>query len=50
MIKDLPQAAKVQERRAKQGKRGYAKAVRRALRRIESDNYQELRGRLPVNW
>lgn len=47
MINSLSHAQRVQTLRAKAGKRGYAKAVRRWMKR--TDSFAE-RGRLPVNW
>ena len=47
MITKKSHAIAVQTRRCKAGKRGYAKAVRRFMKR--SDNFK-LRGELPVFW
>ena len=52
MIKSMEQAKAVQEHRIKNGKRGYAKAVRRFCLRQATDHlgYKELRAMLPVSW
>ena len=45
------QAYAVQQRRVNAGKFGYAKAVRRFLRReVLADDYQKARALLPVLW
>ena len=49
MIKTLEQARNVQERRAKAGKLGVAKAVHRFLLRTHSYDYQKFRNALPVS-
>ena len=49
LIKNIEQAKKVQARRAAAKKRGYAKAVRRCLKREASD-YQKVKQSLPVVW
>lgn len=46
----MAQAVLVQSRRAQSGRRGYAKAVRRFLRRAQGPHYQAARDRLPVTW
>lgn len=50
MIKSLEQAIATQKRRAAQQKRGYAKAVRRFLKRTHSDDYKYLKRSLAVFW
>jgi len=40
----------IQGNRVKQGKRGYAKAVRRYLKATFPDTYQEEKAKLPVFW
>ena len=49
MIKNIEQAKKIQARRAAAKKRGYAKAVRRCLKR-EAGDYQKVKKSLPVFW
>lgn len=43
-------ARQVQERRIAAGKSGYAKAVRRFLRRVAGTQYRQARAQLPVRW
>lgn len=50
MIKDFEHAQAVQERRVKDNKRGYAKAVRRFLLRDRGINYEAFKPLLPVRW
>lgn len=54
MIKSYAQAAAIQGRRVKSGKRGYAKAVRRYLLATRADTYADTylnaRNQLPVRW
>lgn len=50
MIRSMAQAVQVQARRASSGRLGYAKAVRRFLRRTEAPRYGQARARLPVEW
>ena len=50
MIKSSKQAAAVQKRRIKAGKRGYSKAVRRYFLRIDSFNYRANMSDMPVSW
>jgi hypothetical protein len=50
VIKSLAQAIATQKRRAAQQKRGYAKAVRRFLKRNHGDDYKKERGKLEVFW
>lgn len=47
MITNFEHALRVQTTRARSGKRGYAKAVRRWMRRTDS---AAARDQLPVNW
>lgn len=47
MITNFEHALRVQTTRARSGKRGYAKAVRRWMRRTDSF---ATRDQLPVNW
>lgn len=47
MIRNEDEAKKYQAKRAKAGKRGYAKAVRRWMKRTGDFRARE---RLPVNW
>ncbi|WP_159321688.1 hypothetical protein [Spiribacter roseus] len=49
MIKDEKHASAVQERRYALKKRGYAKAVRRFMRRA-GDSYSDIKAALPVRW
>ena len=50
MVKSLKQAELIQMRRSKSGLRGYAKAVRRYLLHSHTENYQNAKSSLPVNW
>jgi predicted AAA+ superfamily ATPase len=50
VIKSLAQAIATQKRRAAQQKRGYAKAVRRFLKRNHASEYLKERGKLEVFW
>lgn len=50
MIKTIEQAKAIQKRRVKAEKRGYAKAVRRFLRRECSTVYKEVKAHFPVVW
>ena len=49
MIKSQEHAQAVQKRRHESGKRGYAKAVRRFMRR-SGDSYTAMKAGLPVRW
>lgn len=50
MINTLEQAKAVQARRASRGLRGYAKAVRRYLKKNFSDQYLAVREEFEVRW
>lgn len=54
MVNDMDKAKRIQERRVAAGKRGYAKAVRRFLKRYEAEgrggSYRQARDLLPVSW
>lgn len=50
MIRTTQQAIAVQARRAKSGKRGYAKAVRRYFARTAAGVYRAQMNSLSVNW
>jgi len=53
MVKSFEQAEAIQKRRSDAGKRGYAKAVRRAVSRFvsrESGDYRNAMSTLPVFW
>ncbi|MER2493397.1 hypothetical protein [Catenovulum sediminis] len=50
MITSLKQATAVQKRRAGSGKPGYAKAVRRYLKRKHAGEYKTVKKDLPVFW
>lgn len=50
MIKNIEQAVAAQARRIDAGKFGFAKAVRRYLRRKHRLDYQAVRASLPVAW
>lgn len=50
MITDFKQAKAIQKNRMKLQKSGYAKAVRRFLKRVYPDDYQTRKRSLPVYW
>ena len=50
MVTSMNQSMAVQTRRNQSGKRGYAKAVRRYMRRIEIGGDTKNWNRLPVCW
>ena len=53
MIKNTAQAEAIQKKRVADGKRGYAKAVRRFCRAVEKENgvsYGKSISALPVAW
>ena len=50
MVKTIEQAKAIQSRRAKSGKRGYAKAVRRYLKRNHADDFLAIKNNLAVAW
>ncbi|MBL4761494.1 MAG: hypothetical protein JKY93_02200 [Gammaproteobacteria bacterium] len=49
MITSIKQAIAVQQRRQDSGKHGFAKAVRRFLKR-SGDDYNRLKGQLSASW
>jgi len=49
MVRNLEHAQAVQKRRHDAGRRGYAKAVRRLMRRSD-ENHKSLTAALPVRW
>ena len=50
MIKTIEQAQKIQKSRVKAGKRGYAKAARRFLKREYPNSYKIRKSALDVAW